>query len=72
MVGCRIDANWKQQLEDRASRDGTDTSELLRGLIANYLDQPYGVCQRHGEAKRLTQLERRIGVIEGKLKSLAG
>ena len=64
MVGCRIDANWKQQLEDRASRDGTDTSELLRGLIANYLDQPYG--------DRLTQLERRIGVIEGKLKSLAG
>ncbi|NEP76032.1 hypothetical protein [Okeania sp. SIO2G5] len=63
-VSAKIPGDWKQKLEDRAQHDSTTVGELMRGLVANYLNEEYG--------DRLTQLERRIGVIEGKLKSLAG
>ena len=61
-VGTRVPKEWKDELADRAQQENTDVGGIIRLVLADYLGKPCG--------DRVGQLERRVSVVEGKLRRL--
>ena len=61
-IGTRVQQSWKEELLVRAEKEGTDLGGLIRMVIADYLGEECG--------DRVSQLERRVSVVEGKLRKL--
>ena len=62
-VRTRVSQDWKDELASRAKANGTDLGGLMRSLVADYLGKEDG-------GDRLSHLERRVSVMEGKLRKM--
>lgn len=61
-IGCRVPPEWRDRLEAIALAEGCDISTVVRGLVADRLGIESG--------DRLSQLERRVSLLEGRLRRL--